>query len=73
MKLNLFAAWFGYALILVSVISLALFLVAAGSGYGGWAVVAGSVGVVAAAAAMATIGGTAHHDHKVHRETPNLL
>lgn len=73
MKLNLFVSWLGYGLILVAVISLGMFLVAAGSGYGGWAVIAGSVGVVAAATAMATVGGAAYHDRKLHRETPHLF
>lgn len=73
MKLNLFAAWFGFGMILVAVVSLGSFLVAAGSGHGGWAIIAGSVGVVAVALAMATIGGTVRHDHKTHQETPHLF
>lgn len=73
MKLNLFAAWVSFALALLSVVSLGAFLVAAGSGYGGWAVIAGSLCVVGVAGAMALMGGTVRHDHKVHRETPHIF
>lgn len=73
MKLNLFAAWVGYFLILVAVVSLGSFLVAAGSGNGGWAVIAGSVCVVSVAIVMALIGGTVHHDHQMHRESPHIF
>lgn len=73
MKLNLFVAWMGYGLALLAIISLALFLVAAGSGHTGPAVVAGVGTVVAVGLAMAMIGGTIHHDHKAHEVTPKLF
>ncbi|MEV0947992.1 hypothetical protein [Rhodococcus sp. NPDC049939] len=73
MKLNLFAAWVSFALVLMSVAALGLFLVAAGSGFGGWAVIAGSVCVVGVAAAMALYGGTVRHDHRLHQETPHIF
>ncbi|NGP09119.1 hypothetical protein G6038_27325 [Rhodococcus sp. 14C212] len=73
MKLNLFVAWTGYMLALLSIVSLAAFLFAAGSGNGGWALVAGVVCVVAVATAIAMIGSTVHHDHRLHRETPHLF
>lgn len=73
MKLNLFAAWASFALVLFAVVCIAGFLVAAGSGEGGWAVIAGSLCVVALAAAMALYGGTVRHDHRVHHDTPHLF
>ncbi|MDV2474526.1 hypothetical protein ACFWDA_09145 [Rhodococcus zopfii] len=73
MKLNLFVAWAGYTLGLLAVASLALFLLAAGYGQTGPAIVAGIGTVVAAGLAMAMIGGTIRHDHKVHQVTPKLF
>ncbi|BAH50077.1 MULTISPECIES: hypothetical protein [Rhodococcus] len=72
-KLNLFAAWVSFALVLLSVVCLGGFLVAAGSGQGGWAVISGSLCVVALAGAMALYGGTVRHDHRLHHETPHLF
>ncbi|HEY5855514.1 MAG TPA: hypothetical protein VIW24_16070 [Aldersonia sp.] len=73
MSLNIFAGWAGYALALVAVASLAAFLVSAGYGYMGWAIIAGCVCVVAIALAAAIIGGTVHHDHRLGQDTPHLL
>lgn len=73
MKLNLFAAWASYFLVLVTVVCLGGFLVAAGSGYGGWALIAGVAGVACVGLAVALYGGTVRHDHKVHRESPHLF
>ncbi|AOW93244.1 hypothetical protein BFN03_12905 [Rhodococcus sp. WMMA185] len=73
MKLNLFAAWVSFALVLISVAALGGFLVAAGSGNGGWAVIAGSVCVVGVVSAMALYGGTVRHDHRLHHETPHIF
>lgn len=73
MKLNTFVAWAGYTLALLAIASLALFLLAAGYGHAGPAIVAGIGTVVAAGLAMAMIGGTIHHDHKVHQVTPRLF
>lgn len=73
MKLNTFAGWAGYGLALAAFASLAGFLVAAGTGYLGWAIVAGSICVVAIALAAAIVGGTVHHDHRVHQDTPHIF
>ncbi|MBH0123027.1 hypothetical protein ACWDUD_29225 [Rhodococcus sp. NPDC003382] len=73
MKLNLFVAWAGYTLGLLAIACLALFLLAAGYGHTGPAIVAGISTLVVAGIAMAMIGGTIHHDHKVHRVTPKLF
>ncbi|WP_072690691.1 hypothetical protein [Rhodococcus marinonascens] len=73
MKLNLFAAWVSFALVLVSVAALGGFLVAAGSGNAAWAALAGSVCVVGVAVAVALYGGTVRHDHRLHHETPHIF
>ncbi|MBD0323194.1 MAG: hypothetical protein ICV72_07395 [Aldersonia sp.] len=73
MSMNIFAGWAGYALALVAVVSLAGFLVAAGYGFMGWAIIAGSVCVVAIALAFAIVGGTVRHDHRMHHETPHMF
>lgn len=73
MKLNTFAGWAGYGLFVLAVAALGMFLVAAGYGHGTLAVIAGSVCVVAIAAAMGLVGGVIKHDHKLHRDTPRLL
>lgn len=73
MKLNLFAAWASYFLVLVTVVCLGGFLVAAGSGNGMWAIIAGLTGVGCIVLAVALYTGTVRHDHKVHRESPHLF
>ncbi|QIP38985.1 hypothetical protein G9444_1741 [Rhodococcus erythropolis] len=73
MKLNLFAAWASYFLVLATVVCLGSFLVAAGSGHGGWALIAGLAGVASIGLAVALYTSTVHHDHKVHRESPHLF
>ncbi|WP_185993290.1 hypothetical protein [Rhodococcus sp. KBS0724] len=73
MKLNLFAAWASYFLVLVTVVCLGGFLVAAGSGNGGWALISGLAAAVSIGLMIALYTGTVRHDHKVHRETPHLF
>ncbi len=73
MKLNLFAAWASYFLVLATVVCLGSFLVAAGSGQGGWALIAGLAGVACIGLAVALYASTVRHDHKVHRESPHLF
>lgn len=73
MKLNLFAAWASYFLVLATVVCLGSFLVAAGSGQGGWALIAGLVGVACIGLAVALYASTVRHDQKVHRESPHLF
>ncbi|MFC4605228.1 hypothetical protein [Rhodococcus kronopolitis] len=72
MKLNIFATWTGFMLGLLAVATLGLFLVAAGSGYGGFAVIAGVTCLVAIASAVGVVGGTIHHDHKLNLQTPHF-
>ena len=73
MKLNLFSAWATFALVLVSIVALAGFLVAAGSGFGGWAVLTGVICLGSVAAAAVLLGTTRHHDHRLHRPTPSIF
>jgi hypothetical protein len=72
MKLHLFAEWSGYALGLIAVIAFALAVVAAASGFTGWAVVAAVTFMVAVAGGLALIGGTIRHDMKQRRHTPRF-
>lgn len=72
MKLNLFASWMGFTLTLIAVAAAGSFLVAAGSGHAGWAVMAGAVCLVTIGTAIGVVGGTIHHDHKLHLETPHF-
>ncbi|MGW0045399.1 hypothetical protein [Rhodococcus sp. NPDC003348] len=72
MKLHLFAEWVGYALGLIAVISLAMAVVAAASGFTGWAVVAAVVFMVSIAAGLGLVGGTVHHDHRQRRHAPRF-
>jgi hypothetical protein len=73
MSLNIFAGWAGYLLALVAVVSLAGFLVAAGYGFTGWAVIAGICFVGAALLGVAIVGGTVRHDHRLHQDTPHMF
>ncbi len=73
MTVNDFAGWAGYGLALVGITTLGLFLVAAGGGFAGWAVIAGLVSLGSFALAAAIFGGVTHHDHKVHHSTPHML
>ena len=73
MSLNIYAGWTGYALILVAFASLAAFLVAAATGFMGWAIIAGAVCVVAITCAAAVVGGAVRHDHRRHHETPHVF
>ncbi|EME18927.1 hypothetical protein [Rhodococcus triatomae] len=72
MKLHLFAEWFGYALGLLAIIAFALAVVAAASGYAGWAVVAAVTFMVAVAVGLAVVAGTVRHDHRQRRHTPRF-
>ncbi|MCX5041836.1 hypothetical protein OG921_01340 [Aldersonia sp. NBC_00410] len=73
MSLNIFAGWAGYLLALVAVISLAGFLVAAGYGFTGWAVISGICFVGAVLLGVAIVGGTVRHDHRLHQDTPHMF
>lgn len=73
MSLNIFAGWAGYLLALVAIVSLAGFLVAAGYGFTGWAIISGIVFVGAAALGVAIVGGTVRHDHRLHQDTPHMF
>lgn len=73
MTLNDFAGWAGYGLALVGIATLGLFLVAAGGGFAGWAVIAGLASLTAFALAAGIFGGVTHHDHKLHHSTPHML
>lgn len=72
MKLHLFAEWFGYSLGLIAVITFAMAVVAAASGFGGWALAAGVVCLVSIAAGLSIVSGTVHHDHRQRRHTPRF-
>jgi hypothetical protein len=72
MKLHLFAEWIGYALGLLAVIAFALAVVAAASGFGGWAVVAAVTFMIAVTLALALVGGTVWHDLRQRRHTPRF-
>ncbi|TJZ79450.1 hypothetical protein FCG67_07400 [Rhodococcus oryzae] len=72
MSLNIFAGWVGFGCVLLTALTLGMFLVAAGSGHPGWAIVAGSALVVVITTAVAVVGGTIHHDHKLGRDTPHF-
>jgi hypothetical protein len=73
MNLNIFAGWAGYVLALVAVVSLGSFLVAAGYGFNGWAIVAALVCLGAVVLAVGIVGGTVRHDHRAHHETPHMF
>ncbi|NLV79332.1 MAG: hypothetical protein GXY65_08325 [Rhodococcus sp.] len=73
MKLNLFVAWSGYALALVAVLTIALALVAAGTGYGGHALTSGIVAAVAVILGILMVAGASRRDHRHHMETPHLF
>lgn len=73
MKLNLFVAWSAYGLALVSILMIALTIVAAGNGFSGWALIAGIGAVVALGAAFGMVAGTIRRDHKRHLDTPHLF
>ncbi|WP_137873670.1 hypothetical protein [Rhodococcus sp. Q] len=72
MKLHLFAEWIGYTLGLLAVIAFALAIVAAASGFAGWAVVAAVTFMIAVTLALALVGGTVRHDHRQRRHTPRF-
>jgi len=73
MTINDFAGWAGYGLALVGVALTGLFLVAAGGGFAGWALVAGLAAFTAFALSAAIFGGVTRHDHKLHHSTPHML
>lgn len=72
MSLNIVAGWVGFAGALLAVISLGAFLVAAGSGHGGWAALAGGAFLLVVATAVGVVGGTVHHDHKLGLDVPHF-
>ena len=59
-------------LLSLTALTLGMFLVAAGSGHPGWAIVAGSALLLVVTTAVAVVGGTVHHDHKLGRDTPHF-
>lgn len=73
MKLNLFAVWVRYVMVLGAVLFAAMFLVAAASGQGGYAVLALVACAVVLAVGLAVFGGIVRHDHRVHQETPHMF
>jgi len=73
MTLNDFAGWAGYGLALTGIATMGLFIVAAGGGFAGWAVIAGLVSLVCIATSASIFGGVTHHDHVVHHSTPHML
>lgn len=73
MNLDRFAVWTGYFLGLMSVTITALGLAALASGHHGWGMVAAVALLVTAGLGFTVVGGTVHHDHKIHRETPHLM
>ena len=73
MTLNDFAGWAGYGLALTGIATMGLFIVAAGGGFAGWAVIAGLVSLVCIATSASIFGGVTHHDHTVHHSTPHML
>ena len=73
MTLNDFAGWAGYALALVGVALVGLFLAAAGGGFEGWAVIAGLAALVSFGLSAGIFGGVTRHDHKVHHSAPHML
>ncbi|MFD4292223.1 hypothetical protein ACFWPA_06690 [Rhodococcus sp. NPDC058505] len=72
MSLNIVAGWVGFACALLAVISMGTFLVAAGSGYGGWAALAGGVFLLTVATAVTVVGGTVRHDRKLGLDVPHF-
>lgn len=73
MNLDRFAVWSGYLLGLLSVAVTAIGLAALASGHHGWGMVAAIVLFATAGLGFAIVGGTVHHDHKAHKETPHLM
>lgn len=73
MTINDFAGWAGYGLALVGIATMGLFLVAAGGGFAGWALIAGLVSFGAFAASAGIFGGVTRHDHKMRHSTPHML
>lgn len=73
MKLRLSSAWVAFTLVLVSIATLAVFLVSAGRGFGAWAVLAGVVCLGSLVAATVLLGVTRRPDHRVHRRTPSIF
>lgn len=72
MSLNIVAGWVGFACALLAVIGLGMFLVAAGSGHAGWAVLAGGMFLLAIATAVGVVGGTVRHDHRLGLDVPHF-
>ncbi|MFM1725903.1 MULTISPECIES: hypothetical protein [Rhodococcus] len=73
MTLNDFAGWAGYGLALTGIATAGLFLVAAGGGFAGWAVIAGLASLAALSGSAAIFGGVTRHDQKMHHSTPHML
>ncbi|MFD4180991.1 hypothetical protein [Rhodococcus sp. NPDC058514] len=71
-KLSLFSEWVGYALGLVALLTFALTVVAAASGFTGWAIVAGLVCVACLLIGSSIVSSAVRHDHKVHQHTPRF-
>jgi hypothetical protein len=68
MSLNIVAGWVAFGCVLLTAVTLGMFLVAAGSGYSGWAALAGSACVLAILTAIVVVGATVRHDRKANKE-----
>ncbi|MGC0365533.1 small-conductance mechanosensitive channel [Rhodococcus sp. 27YEA15] len=73
MKLNLFASWASLFSVFVTAFCLGAFLVAAGSGHAGWALIAALAGVGVLGLAISLYIGTVRHAHRMHQEGPHLF
>lgn len=72
MRLNLFTGWLAYFLGLCAIALVGIFLVAAASGFDGWALIAGFVCVGLIGVDIGFVSGVVHHDRRVHRELPKF-
>ncbi|MFC9787418.1 hypothetical protein [Rhodococcus sp. NPDC127528] len=71
-KLSLFSEWVGYALGLVALLTFALTLLAAASGFVGWAIVSAAICVASLLIGSSIISGAVRHDRRVHQHTPRF-
>jgi len=73
MKLNMFAAWTGFAAAMVVIALCGVTLTAAGYGFGGWATVGLGAIVLSAATGATVVVATVKHDRRTHQETPHFF
>lgn len=73
MKLNLVTSWVAYALGLVAVALIAMFVVAIASGFEGWALIAGFVCIGLIGLGLGFVAGVVRHDRHLHRELPKFV